>query len=92
MIKINKGDFVYFIAIRGITGGNVNLNNKHLIKRISAIKERTGKKVVIGFGLKTKDDACISLSVADGYVIGTEAVKRQNNLKEFEKFFLTFNN
>ncbi len=85
-IKSLKGDFIYFIAVRGITGSKTDVTNFAIKERIERIKRITGKKVIMGFGLKDKRDAQNALKISDGFVIGTEAVKRQNNLAEFEKF------
>jgi len=90
LIKELKGDFVYFIAIRGITGGKFDFNQPELREKIETVKKETQKKVIMGFGLKNNNDAEKALLLADGYVIGTEAVKRQTDLNEFEKFLFTF--
>ena len=86
-IKSSKADFVYFISIRGTTGGKVNLNSKDIFKKLKAIKRSTIKKVIFGFGIKAKSDIKKILKVADGFVIGTQTVKRQNNILNLKKFF-----
>jgi len=81
-----SGDFVYFIGIRGITGGEVNFNNYELIEKYLEIKKYTHKKIIVGFGIKTKNDVEAVLSFADGFVIGTEIVRRQTDFDEFKKY------
>ena len=85
-IKSLKGDFIYFIGIRGTTGGKINLQDNYYYETIKKIKKITGKKVIVGFGLKNKDDVLNVLKIANGFVIGTEAVKKMNNFKIFENY------
>ncbi|MCA1933657.1 MAG: tryptophan synthase subunit alpha [Calditerrivibrio sp.] len=81
-----EGDFIYFIGVRGITGGEVDFNNSELRSKYISIKKEIDKKVILGFGVKTKADTKTIMEYADGFVIGTEIVKRQNNYKEFKKY------
>ncbi|HOJ49731.1 MAG TPA: tryptophan synthase subunit alpha [Spirochaetota bacterium] len=78
--------FIYFIGIRGITGSKADLDNSEIIDKIKVIKKLTDIPVIIGFGIKGKKDAKKAISIADGFVIGTEAVKVQNNLQLFIDF------
>jgi len=86
--KLNdfNGDFVYFIGIRGITGGEVDFKSENIKMKYSEIKSFTDKKVIIGFGVKSVDDVSTILSYADGFVIGTEIVKRQDDFDEFKRY------
>jgi tryptophan synthase alpha chain len=81
-----KGDFIYFIGIRGTTGGSVELSSPEISDRIKQIKGFTDKKIVMGFGIKDKTDADKALSVADGFVVGTAAVKHQKNTSKYTDF------
>ncbi len=81
-----SGDFVYFIGIRGITGGDVDFNSADLRNKFFEIKSHTRKKVIVGFGVKTRNDVENILSFADGFVIGTEIVKRQEDFEEFKRY------
>lgn len=83
---VMKGDFIYFIGIRGITGGSVDLSSPEISERIQQIKAFTDKKIVMGFGIKDKTDADKALKVADGFVVGTAAVKLQKNAAEYSEF------
>lgn len=85
-LKNAKGDFIYFIGIRGITGGKIDFNDKDIINKYRYIKEVTNKKVILGFGVKTKDDTNKILSYADGFVIGTEIVRRQRDYDELVNY------
>jgi tryptophan synthase alpha chain len=85
-LKGSKADFIYFVGVRGVTGSNVNFLDDELVEKVKFVKKMTSKKVVFGFGIKTKNDTEKVMTYADGFVIGTEAVKRQTNINEFKKY------
>lgn len=85
-LKDAEGDFIYFVGIRGTTGGSVDFTDKHLINLYTKIKEKVKKKVILGFGVKTRRDVEHILSYADGFVIGTEIVKRQDDFEAFKRY------
>jgi len=76
-LKNCKGDFIYFISVRGITGGTLNADVKNFEDKINKIRDISGKKVIMGFGIKSKADIKKVYETADGAIIGTEVVKRQ---------------
>jgi tryptophan synthase alpha chain len=82
----SEADFIYFVGLRGITGATADFTAPEMRERVSQLRRACAKKVVIGFGVKGPIEAAAALSLGDGYVIGTEAVRRQNNFAEFEKF------
>lgn len=71
--------FIYYVALRGITGSKTDFNNPELRKGVEDVRSRSKSPVVLGFGIKTPEDAASALSFADGFVIGTEAVARQKD-------------
>jgi len=79
-------DFIYFVGLKGVTGSKADLNNQLNIKKIKEVKEKSGYKVVFGFGIKTPADASAVMKFADGFVVGTEVVKRQPDPEEFKKY------
>ncbi|OHD65007.1 MAG: tryptophan synthase subunit alpha [Spirochaetes bacterium RBG_13_51_14] len=79
MMNRSGSEIVYFIGVRGITGAQSNFESPELVHKIRMIKENTDKKVVIGFGIKTGEDARQALKIGDGFVVGTEAVRRQRD-------------
>ena len=83
---LNGQDFIYFVGLKGVTGSKADLNNQVNIEKIKEIKEATGYNVIFGFGIKTPDDASAVMKFADGFVVGTEVVKRQTEPEEFKKF------
>ena len=76
-VKNSANDFIYFISIRGTTGGKFELYGD-AIERLERLKG-SGQDVVVGFGIKTGDDIKKACRYADGVVIGTEAIKRLNS-------------
>jgi tryptophan synthase alpha chain len=86
ILKETTGDFVYFVGIRGVTGSSADLKSEEIISKVEALKKLTNKKVIIGFGIKTRADAHDATGLADGFVAGTEAVKRQKNPGELKEF------
>ena len=76
-VKNSANDFIYFVSIRGTTGGKFELDGD-AIERLERLKG-SGQDVVVGFGIKTGDDIKKACRYADGVVIGTEAIKRLNS-------------
>ena len=72
-ILLNASGFVYYVSITGITGtqapdiGNVQNN-------IKKIKQVTDLPIVIGFGIRSPDQATLMSEVSDGIVIGSAVV------------------
>jgi tryptophan synthase alpha chain len=70
---------IYFVGVRGITGAQSDFTAPELIDTIGMIRRLTGKQIIIGFGVKSGADARQARAVGDGYVVGTEAVRRQKD-------------
>lgn len=86
MMNASRSGIIYFIGVRGITGAQSDFSAPELIDKIGMIRKLTGKKIIIGFGIKTGADARQARAIGDGYVVGTEAVRRQKDpasLKEY---------
>ena len=69
------GGFLYYVSITGVTG-TAKPDPTSLAPHISKIKEKTDLPVVIGFGIKSPEDAKIMASLADGIVIGSSIVEK----------------
>jgi tryptophan synthase alpha chain len=78
-VNESESDFVYFVGLRGITGGESDFTSPELAEKTRVLRRGTDKKIIIGFGIKTPEDARQAASLGDGYVIGTEAVRRQGD-------------
>lgn len=87
-LKSIKEGFIYFVSVRGITGTNLNLD-KETLDKISYLKGKTCIPVVLGFGVKSRREVEIAIKIADGYVIGTEAVRKlEEGIRSFESFVM----
>lgn len=86
IVAKSKADFIYLIGLRGITGSKADFSSPALLKQIEMIRKVTDKKIVLGFGIRTRDDARQALETAGGFVAGTEAVRRQGDRQELVKF------
>ena len=78
-INESASDIVYFVGLRGITGADARIFTDELIGKINMIRNGTDKKIILGFGIKTGEDASRALEICDGFVVGTEAVRRQGD-------------
>ena len=69
----NTSGFVYYVAITGITGAG-SAKASDVAPEVTRISEASGLPVVVGFGIKTPDNARDIASVADGAVVGSAIV------------------
>lgn len=70
--------FLYYVSITGVTGtksADIDKVGAHIEK----IKGKTDIPVVVGFGIKTPEDAANMSKIADGVVVGSAIVE---NIKE----------
>ena len=83
-IKKNSRDFIYFVSTRGITGGKFKLDDETKEK---VLFSRHGFKgdVILGFGIKNREDIEEACKYSDGVVVGTQAVRALNE-GTFENF------
>lgn len=84
---IKTPPFIYYISIMGVTGSDTKSGDAD--NGVLA-GELTGNPVITGFGIRTPEDAQNALDSTGGFVIGTEAVKRQDNPSEFIKYIEQF--
>ncbi len=69
----NTSGFVYYVAITGITG-SASANAADVAPEVERIQKASGLPVVVGFGIKTAENAKAIASVADGAVVGSAIV------------------
>ncbi len=69
----NTSGFVYYVSITGITGTAAPDPNK-VARAVSHIKNKTDLPVVVGFGVKTGEQAETIARGSDGVVVGTAIV------------------
>ena len=76
MIKIIKysHDMIYYISMLSTTGGKLKVSPKKILANYNQIKKiNPKKKLVVGFGITTKNIA--DLKKADGLVVGSQLCK-----------------
>ena len=86
-IANNSSGFVYYVTLRGVTGSS-NLNVEEISENIKEIKKYAKVPTLAGFGIKSKEDAELLSSYADGIIIGSSIVKMiedNSDSKEFAK-------
>lgn len=74
MVLKNTSGFVYYVSITGITGSAApNITDVH--QQVGRIKGQTALPVVVGFGVKTPEQAKAIAAYADGVVVGSAIVQ-----------------
>ena len=71
----NTSGFVYYVSITGITGA-ANAVAGDVGPEVARIKAASGLPVVVGFGIKTPENARDIAATADGAVVGSAIVER----------------
>jgi len=66
----NTSGFVYYVSMNGITGASIT-NHAAVGEAVTRIKSHTDLPVVVGFGIKTADDAARMGRESDGIAVGT---------------------
>jgi len=66
----NTSGFVYYVSMTGITGAAIK-NHAAVGEAVTRIKAHTDLPVVVGFGIKTADDAARMGRESDGIAVGT---------------------
>ena len=75
LITDNASGFVYYVAIKGVTGA-ADLNVDDVTKHLEKIRKYTDLPIGVGFGIKDADSAARVSRVADAVVVGSAIVKR----------------
>jgi tryptophan synthase alpha chain len=70
----NTSGFVYYVAILGITGTRT-ASAGHVREAVARLKRHTALPVVVGFGIKTPQQAAEVARAADGAAVGTLLVR-----------------
>ncbi|MEM8553889.1 MAG: tryptophan synthase subunit alpha [Pseudomonadota bacterium] len=70
----NTSGFVYYVSITGITGAAA-AQATDVGPEVSRIKAATDLPVIVGFGIRTPENAKSIASIADGAVVGSAIVK-----------------
>ncbi|MBS0250853.1 MAG: tryptophan synthase subunit alpha [Proteobacteria bacterium] len=73
MVLQNTSGFVYYVSITGITGAAAPVAND-VHNEVKRIKSQTSLPVVVGFGVRTGEQARAIARGADGVVVGSAIV------------------
>jgi len=77
--------FVYCVSTTGITGERAELSDE-LADLVAHVKEYTSLPVAVGFGVSTPEQAETVADVADGVIVGSAIVKRQDDVASLAAF------
>ncbi|WGK69980.1 tryptophan synthase subunit alpha [Candidatus Haliotispira prima] len=86
---VKSAPFVYFVAIRGITGSKMDFRNPELRKqyaKVSQAVKENHQPVVLGFGIQGRTQIQQLAEFANGFVIGTAAVELQGEPAGYRNF------
>ncbi len=72
VVKRTSG-FVYYVSVAGVTGVK-SANAVEVAPAVARIKAASGLPVVVGFGIRTPEQAAAVARVADGVVVGSAFV------------------
>lgn len=73
--------FLYYVSIAGVTGtkqGDVSAISDHVTK----IREKSSLPIMIGFGIKTPENAKKMVGIADGAVVGSALVSMLDETRD----------
>jgi len=88
----SSGSFIYFISMRGITGGEFNPDDD-TVRKITLARDNASVPVVLGFGIRNRKSADIAMKIGDGFITGTAFIEALSNngyagfMKKTEEFF-----
>jgi tryptophan synthase alpha chain len=78
--RLSRG-FTYYVSVTGVTGARDKLPEE-LESAVRGIKEQSKKRVAVGFGISTPEQAREVRHFADGIIVGSAIVKIiEENLK-----------
>ncbi len=84
MVVRSARGFIYYIAVRGITGERSGLP-EDLVENIRSLKELTSVPVAVGFGISRPVHARAVARQADGVIVGSAIVRRMAAAAENEE-------
>lgn len=77
--------FVYCVSTTGVTGERTEIPVE-LSALVARVKASTSLPVAVGFGVSTPQQAGSIAAIADGVVVGSAIVRRQNDPDELRSF------
>jgi tryptophan synthase alpha chain len=85
MVGAVSSGFVYCVSTTGITGERAELPSE-LGSLVEAVRAHTPLPVAVGFGIATVEQATAVARIADGVVVGSAIVRRQQQPAEVGAF------
>jgi tryptophan synthase alpha chain len=79
LIASRASGFIYYVALRGVTGAN-HLSTDGIAEQIAKIRACTDLPVMVGFGIKDGASARKVAPLADGVVVGSSLVMTMERL------------
>ena len=76
-VLANASGFLYYVSIAGVTGTK-SANIEEVSAHIQDIRAKTDLPIVVGFGIKTPEDAANMGKIADGVVVGSAIVENMH--------------
>jgi len=73
-----SGGFVYCVSTTGITGERTDLPPE-LTETVQRVRAHTSSPIAVGFGISTLEHAAAVARIADGVIVGSALVKRQDD-------------
>ena len=84
-VAADSSGFVYCVSSLGVTGERSDLPEK-LESLVSRVRDATALPVAVGFGISTPEHVAAVARIADGIVVGSALVKRQDDPSEVFSF------
>lgn len=88
VIANNATGFIYYIALKGITGADIN-NKSDVAAQLKQLRACTDTPICVGFGIKDPHTAKQMSQMADGVVVGSAFVKLIATYQADEKKLLS---
>lgn len=73
--------YLYYVSLKGITGSGA-LNVDEVAERVAHIRTLTDVPVIVGFGIKTGEQARAISDCSDGVIIGSRLVSTMQSLAD----------
>ncbi len=83
-VKRRSKEFIYFVSVRGTTGGKFMIDEETK-RKVRYARMGFHVPVILGFGIRTREDIERACEISDGVVIGSEAIRAINrgSFKEY---------
>ncbi len=85
LVGERSGGFVYCVSTTGITGERADLPPE-LAETVARVRSYTTLPVAVGFGISTPEQAAAVARIADGVIVGSAIVRRQEDAAALGEF------